>query len=249
MTVLVAERWEPLSQSLRRLRRDWAFTAAFVLTLTLGIAANLAVFSALDAYFLSPLPYPNDRNLIEISFTALKYPIPPGAMSAPAYQGLRSARALFASGLAKGWGNRTVAVPGEPLANDPAAIVTASTFATLDVQPLLGRWISPAADRAGGPAEVDVSYQLWQSAFHGDPRVLGRTLRISDELYTVVGVMPPGFAFPDRHVQLWVPIVLTPAMLGPQSLTNRKFVQSVDGVSLRFQQHGVDGGERFLSTG
>jgi putative ABC transport system permease protein len=218
MAVLITERWEQLSQALRRLRRDWAFTAAFVLTLALGIAANLAVFSAVDAYFLRPLPYPNSRRLVDLYMNAAKYPIPLGVISAPLYQQLRSIRALSSSGLSGGSGNSTVVIPGETPANYQVASVTASTLGTVGVQPVLGRWISLAADRAGGPPEVDVSYGLWQSAFHGDAHALGRTLRIGGDLYTVVGVMPPGFDFPVRHTQLWVPIVLTPAMLGLQHL-------------------------------
>jgi predicted permease len=225
MTVLITERWERLSQALRRLRRDWAFTAAFVVTLALGIAANLSVFSALDAYFLRPLPYPNGSSLVDIYFDAAKYPSPPGVlMSAPGYQRLQSVRVLSSSGLYTGWGSLTVGVSGELAANQPVVAVTASMLQTLDVQPLLGRWISPAADREGGPAEVDVSYEFWQNALRGDAHALGRTLHISGKPYTVVGVMPAGFDFPNRHTQLWVPIALIPAVLGLQHLEDFNYV-------------------------
>lgn len=211
---------ERLAQALRRLRRDWAFTAAFVVTLALGIAANAAVFSAIDAYFLRPLPYPDARRLVDIYFDAARYPLPAGsAMSSAGYQGLRSARLLAASGLERDRNDVLVAFPGEVPQYLPVAAVTASTFRTLDVQPVLGRWISAAADRAGGPDEVDLGYRLWRSAFHGDPHVPGRVLRIRGKPYTVVGVMPPGFAFPARHNQLWTSAGLTPEELGPQELT------------------------------
>ncbi|MGH8317105.1 MAG: ABC transporter permease [Steroidobacteraceae bacterium] len=225
MTVLTTDRWEQLSQALRRLRHDWAFTAAFVVTLALGIAANLAVFSALDAYFLRPLPYPHDGRLVDIYFGATKLPLPPGdAMSAPAYQQLRSIRALASSGLVRRPSNRTIAIPGEPPANAQIAPVTASTLETLAIHPLLGRWLSPAADRAGGPSEVELSYGIWQSAFRGDAHVLGRALLIAGRPYTVVGVMPPGFAFPARNVQLWVPIGLTPGRLSLQNVSEFDYV-------------------------
>jgi putative ABC transport system permease protein len=224
--ILATDRWEQLSQAVRRLRRDWAFTMAFVVTLALGIAANAAVFSALDAYFLRPLPYPQSESLVDISFAAKRYPLPPGWMSAPAYELLRKVPALEASGLEEGWGELTIAVAGEPPANEEVDAVTASTFETLDVKPVLGRWISPAADREGGPSEVDLSYGLWQSVFHGDARVLGRTLRISGKLYTVVGVMPQGFAFPTRDTQVWVPIALTPEVVAPQHLTDFNYAMA-----------------------
>ncbi len=225
MRGLNTDRWEPLSQAARRLRRDWAFTAAFMVTLALGIAANAAVFSALDAYFLRPLAYPHGEKLVNVHFGIAKFPHGGGDwMSAPGYQGLRSVRALSSSGLATSLGNLTVAIPGEPLANDHVAAVTSSTLETLGVRPLMGRWISPASDGVGGPTEVDVSYGLWQSAFHGDPHVLGHTLRVSGNLYTVVGVMPLDFAFPSRRTQLWAPIVLKPAMLALQHVGDLNYV-------------------------
>ncbi|MBW4053697.1 MAG: FtsX-like permease family protein [Proteobacteria bacterium] len=141
-------------------------------------------------------------------------------MSEPAYELLRSARALAASGLVSGGGNRTVLIPGERPASERVFAVTASTLAVLGVRPTIGRWISLDADRVGGPAEVDLSYELWQRAFHGDGDVLGRTLRVSGKLYTVVGVMPRDFTFPARHPQLWVSMALKPAMLAAQNLTN-----------------------------
>lgn len=220
MLFLISNFGEQLSQALRRLRRDWAFTAAFVVTLALGIAANAAVFAALDAYFLQPLPYPNGRRLVEIHFSATRSHLPlADAMSAAGYQQLRSAPALASSGLESAWGAVMVTFPGEIPHYLPVATLTASTLETLGVQPLLGRWIGPAADRTGGPAEVDVGYRLWQSAFHGDAHVLGRMLRIGGKPYAIVGVMPSGFAFPTRQNQLWASAALTPAQLGPQQLT------------------------------
>lgn len=216
MTGSISDRWEKLAQALRRLHRDWAFSAAFVLTLALGIAANLAVFSALDAYFLRPLPYSHGSRLVDIYFGFAHYPGPPGVISAPAYELLQSAHALSASGLVRDSGNRTVAIAGESPRTHRAAALTASALKTLAVQPLLGRWISPASDRADGPAEAELSYPLWQSAFHGDPHVLGRTLEISGKPYTVVGVMPRGFAFPTHDTQLWMSAGMTAAALSLQ---------------------------------
>ena len=220
MTFSITDLRQHISQTLRWLRRDWAFTAAFVLTLALGIAANAAVFSALDAYFLRPLPYPQGRRLLDIYFDAAKYPLPLAAsMSAAGYRELRSVHTLAKSGLESNSGNLLVAFPGEMPQYLPVVTLTASTLKTLDVQPLLGRWIGPAADREGGPTEVEVGYRLWQSAFHADPHAVGATVLIGGKPYTVVGIMPSGFAFPVRHDQLWVSAALTPAQLSPQELT------------------------------
>ena len=225
MAVSSTDILEQLSQALRRFRCDWAFTGAFVLTLALGIAANAAVFTALDAYFLRPLAYPDGGRLVDIYFDSAKYPLPPGsAMSAAAYERLRSAPALSSSGLVSDWGSLTVSVRGEPAESHHVVAVSASTMKTLNVRPLLGRWISRAADLAGGPAEVDVSYRFWQSAFHAASHVLGRRLRIGGKAYTVVGVMPPHFDFPARRTQLWVSTDLAPGDLGPQQLTTFNWV-------------------------
>lgn len=225
MTFLITDRWQQLAQAARRLRRDWAFTAAFVLTLALGIAANLAVFSAVDAYFLRPLPYPSGQRLVDIYFDAAKYPLPPGsAMSAAGYEQLRSIDALSSSGVESEYGDLMVALPAELPQYLPVCTVTASALKTLAVPPQLGRWINPAADREGGPAEVDVGYRLWQNALHGDPHALGRTLRIAGKPYSIVGVMPPGFAFPARRTQLWISAALSPAELSPEQLTTFNWV-------------------------
>jgi putative ABC transport system permease protein len=245
MAVLITERWEQLSQALRRLRRDWAFTAAFVVTLALGLAANLAVFSAIDAYFLHPLPYPHAGGLVDIYLQTAKFPLPAGAdMSAAGYQQLRRVSALSAAGLLSDWGNLTISLTGEPSANEKVAAVTASLLQTLDVAPLLGRWVSPAADRVDGPPEVDLSYGLWRSAFRGDPHVLGRTLRISGgPLITVVGVMPPDFAFPTRRTALWVGMPLTPEMLSAKNgaLAYVMIARLKPGASRAELATGIDG--------
>ena len=99
-------------------------------------------------------------------------------MSAAAYQRLRSALALASSGLVSEWGSLMVAVRGEPDTNHHVAATFASALQTLDDRPLLGRWISRAADVAGGPADVDIGDRLWRNAFHGDGPVLDRMLRV-----------------------------------------------------------------------
>ena len=243
MRAAIIDGWEHLAQTLRRLRRDAPFTAAFVATLALGLAANLAVLSAIDAYFLRPLPYPQGGRLIDIYFQTAKFPLPPGSMSGSGYEALQRLSALSASGLMDDWGNVTVSIPGEPPANDQVAAVTASLLQTLDVAPLLGRWISPAGDRPDGPPEVDLSFGLWQSAFHGDPHVLGDTVRISGGLFTVVGVMPPDFAFPTRRTQLWVGMVLTPQSLSAKntSLPYVMIARLKPGASQAEIGTGIDG--------
>lgn len=177
-----------IAQTLLRLRRDWAFTAAFVLTLALGIAANAAVFTVLDAHSLRPLPYSRGGRFVDLYFHSAKYPLPPGsAMSAAACQRLRSALALASSGLVSEWGGLMVAVRGEPDTNHHVAAAFGSALQTLDDRPLLGRWISRAAD-VGGPADVDIGDRLGRNAFHGDGPVLDRMFRVSAPPQPAVGL-------------------------------------------------------------
>jgi predicted permease len=221
MTTLSTEDRKPLSQALRRLRRDWAFTAAFVITLALGIAANVAVFSALDAYVWHPLSYPHSSRLLDIYFTVHKGGAQNRTTSVPAYEQFRQLPAITDAGLVGGLGNVATVVTGNaPPETLNVAHVTASAFRTVDTRPLLGRWFAKSADRPQGPREAVLSYGLWQSAFGGRRRVLGKSLRVAGRLFTIIGVMPRDFAFPVRNTALWLPFVIPPADYTPDRLTN-----------------------------
>ncbi|MGH8428026.1 MAG: ABC transporter permease [Gammaproteobacteria bacterium] len=209
-------------QTLRRLLREWGFVVAFVLTLALGIGANGAVFTALNAYLLRPLPYPHAGQLSNAYFGMHALPFPKGIIQAAAYERLRKTPGVTASGLFEGngtdatGGTATVISNGKPKSVS-AVSVTSSLFKTLGVQPLLGRWLDPASNRPGGPSEVVVSYRFWQSAFGGEPDAIGQPLKIDGKQYTLVGVMPKSFNFPDRSTMLWRSLVLTPGMLNLSS--------------------------------
>ncbi|MGH8126850.1 MAG: ABC transporter permease [Gammaproteobacteria bacterium] len=207
-------------QTLRRLLREWGFVVAFVLTLALGIGANGAVFTALHAYLLKPLPYPHAGRLVNVYLGARKLSFSKGNISAAAYKRLGKIPAIASSGLVRSWGTHvTMVIPGEQPRSLVSSHVTASVFTTLGVQPLFGRWIKPASNRPDGPSETVLSYRLWQSAFHGDHHVLGRTLRVNGKQYTIVGVMPQHFDFPTQSTVLWLPVVLYPVDFSMGRLT------------------------------
>lgn len=225
----MSNRWQPLvdillcglRHAVRRLRLEWRFTLAFVVTLALGIAANAAVFSALDAYVLHPLPYPQSSRLLDVYFNIHKGGASDGRTSVPAYEQFRHLPAIEDAGLVRGYGTVATVI----IANDPAetlntAHLTASTFETIGVKPLLGRWFSKRADRPQGPRDAVLSYRFWQSAFGGDKHALGRSLRVNGKLFTIIGVMPRNFAFPVRDTALWLPFSIPPADLKPDELTN-----------------------------
>lgn len=241
-------------QTLRGLARERGFATAFVLTLALGIGANGAIFSALNAYLVRPLPYPQAGQLANVYINSHVLPHGIGITSAYAAEMIGSSSPGIASwGLYQGGTEgrtATIISNGEPKSVG-AVSVTASLFKTLGVAPLLGRWIDPASNRPGGAREVVVSHRFWQSALGGKPNVIGQTLEIDGEQYTLVGVMPKGFMFPNRSVQLWRSLVLTPMELGPARLTQfnwNMIVRRAPGVSqAAFQTMLAVLNERFVA--
>lgn len=208
-------------QTLRRLAHEWGFATVFVVTLALGIGANGAIFTALNAYLLRPLPYPHAERLANVYFDSHVLKFPQGVISAIVAEYLGKTPGIASWGLYAGGteGNTaTVISNGEPKSVG-AVSVTASLFKTLGVHPLLGRWVDPASNRPGGQSEVVISYRFWQSAFGGARDVIGKPLKINGTQYVVVGVMPQSFAFPSRSVELWRSLVLTPANLSLAQLT------------------------------
>ena len=188
---------QDLGYSLRILRQSPAFAAVAVLTLSLGIGANTAIFSVIDSVLLSPLPYPEPEQLI-------------ATKQNDSLQNVIDIQRQTRT-LSKGGG-----VNIEPMdytgGTEPvqilAAYVDAGLLETLDVPPLLGRVITPVEDVSGGPRNIVVSYHFWQNFLSSDPHVLGKTIPLSGNNYTVIGVMPASFTLPSGHadvfVSLWV---------------------------------------------
>ena len=220
--------------ALRQLAARPGFTAVAVLTLALGIGANTAVFSALSGYLLTPLPYPHAAQLARVYTTFTNQPGDQEGISLPLYRVIKdktsafSQTAVFASGTATvkvGGGSRTV----------PEAYASASLFRMLGAQPLLGRAFTRADMRPGNGQVVIISNRLWHSRFDADPGVIGKTLQLDDGPHRIVGVMPPGFAFPNVTTALWIPLMVgpnaySPAHFGALSLT---FIgRRASGVSL-----------------
>jgi len=186
----------------RMLRKDPAFTAAAVLTLALGIAANTAIFTAVDSLLLRRLPVPgSDRLVFGI---AMREGHDPFGVSLLEYAAYRDGnRSFVRCGLAQ---PRSFNLTGrEEPERVHGAAVQAEYLAALGVQPLLGRGLGAADDRPGGPAVALVSHGFWQRRFGGDPRLLGRQLQLNGRSMTVVGVMPAVFDYPGA-AQVWVPL-------------------------------------------
>jgi putative ABC transport system permease protein len=184
--------------SLRMLRKSPGFAAAAVLCLALGIGATTAIYSVVHAVLLKPLAYRDPGRLFRL-YT--EFPtFPNGGLrrfwtSPPEYYELSHELQSWES--LDAWVTSGVNLAG---ATDPirvtSCLVTGGLFQSLGVSPVLGRAIMPQDDVTGAPVAIVIGYDLWQRTFAGDRGVLGRTIRVSGGNANIVGVMPPGFAFP-----------------------------------------------------
>jgi len=195
---------QDLRFALRRLRKNPGFSAIAIVTLALGIGANTAVFSAVDAVLLKPLPYPDADRLVSLD---TKVPGPGkdiygSSMSYPDLQQLQSLTRDFA-GVAAYRDTRYNYASRDQALELAATVVSPSLFGVLGVSPAIGRGFTGAElhDRL-----AVLSYGLWATAFGSDRNIVGRVINLDGQSFTVVGVMPRGFAFPNEETQLWVPL-------------------------------------------
>ncbi|HUR95394.1 MAG TPA: ABC transporter permease [Gemmatimonadales bacterium] len=204
--------WRDLRFALRGLGRSPAFTAIAVLTLALGIGANTAIFSVVNAVLLRPLAYAEPDRLVALSSGFSARGVTNAPISAPELNDYR--REVDALQDASGaWPiNINLTGYGEP-ERIAAAVVSPNFFSVLGVPPALGRDFTNA-DAGGRIGYVAlISYELWQRRFGGDPSAIGKTVRLDDDPMTIIGVMPKGFRHPIENtaspLELWAPIDLT----------------------------------------
>ena len=197
-----------LRHATRRLRRSPGFTVLSVLTVGLGVGATTVMFSAVRGVLLKPLSYPEPERLVMIRGATRSQPGRPGVISYPDYRDWRQASRSFESIAALRAADVTLDGPGGPERIEGAR-VTASFFQTLQVPPALGRLFSAEADRPGGEPVAVLSHGLWRRR-GADPALVGRSIVLSGERYTVIGILPGGFP-PPREVQraeVFVPLAL-----------------------------------------
>jgi putative ABC transport system permease protein len=197
----IEQRLTDMRYGARGLRRTPGFTVLAVTTLALGIGANTAIFSVVNAVLLRPLPYMDPGRLV----TLLHGGSDPVAVAN--YIDWRDqSRSFEAMGAADYW---TVNLSGTDSPEHLLGLqVTQSLMPMLGIEPMLGRLFSPGEDQPGSEHEVILSHRLWQRRFNSDASVLGRPITLNGEAYTVVGVMPPEFQFAPfwaTHAELWVP--------------------------------------------
>jgi putative ABC transport system permease protein len=205
-----------LRYGLRALRRSPGFSVIVLLTLTLGIGANSAIFSVVRGVLLRALPYADPRQLVMAWETDRDSGTRSEPASIPDYFDFLSRARSFAS-LAAFAVQPLNYVPAEGAPERlSAALVTGNFLPSLGVSTTLGRGFTSAEDRPGGARAVVISDRFWQTRLDGARDVLGRTLHLDDISYVIVGVVPRTMQFPTADVDLWVPMQLTPES-GPRS--------------------------------
>ncbi len=202
---------QDLKYGLRVLRKSPGFAAVAVLVLGLGIGANTAIFSVVNAVLLRPLPYRDPSRIVHV------WHVPPPksfpgislfSVSAANYLDWTKQNSVF-SDMSIYSGTSMNLTGGDKPEFVIGSAVTPSFFSILGAEPVLGRTFMPGEDTPGKDHEVVLTYALWQSRFGGDRSLVNRTVNLNDEPYTVIGVMGPKVTQPE-YAKLWIPLVWTP---------------------------------------
>lgn len=209
----------------RALRARPGFVIAAVLTLALGIGANTAIFSVINAFMLKPLPYPDGERLVEIHNTYPGIGLENAGSSIPDYLDRRAQAGALEDVALFTWDSYNLAASGTP-ERLLGVMATPSLFSTLGVSPLLGRPFSESEAVPGNDNAVVLTYSLWVNRFNADRGVVGSDVRLNGERYRVVGVMPEGFSFPNSDVALYVPFAFTPEQMSDEE-RGREFSGSI----------------------
>ena len=201
---------------LRMLAKSPSISIVATIALALGIGANTAIFSVVNAVLLRPLPFPEPDSLVAVFETVPQRGVQRGSHSYPNFFDVRSQNTVFERVASYHSSNFIMTGRGEP-ARLQGAVVTADLFPLLGVAPVLGRTFHPDEDKPSDARVVVLSHSLFRNHFGEDPSVLNQVITLDGRGYTVVGVMPPGFEFPIQNepVELWTTIAIDAAGSSP----------------------------------
>lgn len=217
--------WTDMMFAGRQMRKSPAFTVTCLITLAMGIGANTAVFSAINAILLHPLPYIDAGRLVLVSESL---PLMAGnsdvGVSAQEYLDYRQQNTVFSDVAAFETDEFNLTGTGQPQRVN-AARLSATALPLLGVAPEMGRNFTADEDRHGSDHVVLLSHELWQSQYGADPAIVGKTIHLDETAYTVIGVMPTSFRFPmdaappSERASLWLPMAFAPNLLEPENRT------------------------------
>jgi predicted permease len=206
---------QDLRYGLRMLRKNPGFTAVAVLTLALGIGANTAIFSVVYAVLLKPLPYTHSEQLFTVFQQLSNDETSATGISYANLTDLREQNHVFSEVAGNTRHQLTLTGHGEASVIN-TSVVTGGFFTLFAEKPLIGRVFFPEDDKPGAPAVTILSENLWRSTFGADPAVVGKSINLDKRSFTIVGVMPARFRFPQvaESEQLWIPLAQDP-LFGP----------------------------------
>jgi putative ABC transport system permease protein len=202
--------WQDLRFGVRMLRKNPSFFTVAVLTLTLGIGVNTAIFAVVNGILLRPLPYPHSERIVKVGSAYKGVPYSGAVIDGPHYQFLRQYSRTFESVEANDVITSGVNVSGSPESEHlVSAAVSAGFFRVLDVEPAMGHAFTEEEDRPGGPCAVVLTNGLWRLRYAGDPLVVGRSITVNEQSCLVTGVLPRNFSFDGS------PDILMPTRIPP----------------------------------
>src|SRR5579863_7364420 len=235
--------WQHVHDATRLLRRSAGFSVVTVLTIALGVGATTAIYSVVDATLLHPPPYTHPEQLVR-----LEADLTDVGMSTPEWQDL-ARTGIFASLAPSGYVDGNLTGSDQPQ-RAGFFVVGPSYFAVLGVKPQMGRTFDPSDPSRGFNLEIVISDGFWKRAFASDPGILGRTLRIDNDAYHVIGVMPPGFRDPgrsikERNIDGWAAAGYAAAPFPDPPLRNVRVLSTIigrltPGLALRTAQRHLD---------
>src|SRR5215471_9405818 len=225
------EVWQDLRYGARTLAKQPGFTLVVVVTLALGIGANTAMFSFVDAALFKPLAYLDPERLVEV-----KEQLPDGRTimpHIPSYQEWRARNQVFShmSAIAPAIGGLNLT--GRGIAERiRGSVVSANYFELIGSQPAMGRAFSDDEEHAGKEHVAILSNRCWKQRFGADPNALGSKITLNNESYTVIGVLPPHPIFDRYSTEIWLPLVFTPEQIRGQSSFFSVMARLKPGVSI-----------------
>jgi putative ABC transport system permease protein len=226
--------------ALRTFRKSPGFVAAAVIPLALGLGANAAIFSVVDAVLLRSLPFRDAGRLVEVWEDSSRIGFPRDTPAPANFADWKIRNHVFED-MAALKGDLYALTGDGPPQQVEGSPVSANLFPLLGVTPILGRNFTEAEDMPGGPRVVLIGYSLWQQRFAGDRAIIGRTIWLNNQKYQVAGVMPRGIAFPEQS-QIWLPMALSPQQLAERSNHYlRVFARLKPGVSISQAQREMSG--------
>ena len=213
---------QDLRFAIRQMKRNPGFSLVAILTLALAVGANTAIFSAIDALILHPLPYRQPEQLVTLSETLKKFNLIKIPVSALEFRDLRDMSKAFSHVSANAPGAYTLTGRGAA-ESVPGVQVSASVFSMLDVKPIAGGLFTPDEEQYGKHRVVVISERFWKQRFGSDPAIAGKSIELNRESYKVLGVIRPILQYRGPSFDLFVPLSFQPSDLAPQ-MRNRKFI-------------------------